>query len=159
MRFILIGLLAFGFVSSKAQEVGLINRAELYALLAKSDDTVRVVNFWATWCGPCVAELPHLEKLERQKGTDALQVILVSLDFPSQLQRKVIPFVKKRKLQSRVLLLDGGDPNEWIDKVEPRWTGSIPATLFLYKGRRIFYEGQISEQELLQYVKQIKQIP
>ncbi|MFN3530192.1 MAG: TlpA disulfide reductase family protein [Bacteroidia bacterium] len=147
------------FGSSNAQEVGLINRTQLYALLAISDDTVRVVNFWATWCGPCVAELPYFEKLERQKGSDPLQVILVSLDFPSKLQKKVIPFVKKRKLQSQVLLLDGGDPNEWIDRVEARWTGSIPATLFLFKGRRIFYEGQISEQELLQFVKQIKQIP
>lgn len=144
---------------SVAQNIPIINRTDLYALVGTNDDTLRVVNFWATWCGPCVAEMPHFEKLERNKGTQKLQVIFVSLDFPSQLQKRVVPFVKKRKLQSQVMLFDGGDPNEWIDKVEPRWTGSIPATLFLYKGKRIFYEGPLTEQELLSYVNQINQVP
>jgi hypothetical protein len=70
--------------------------------------------------------------------------------------KKVVPFVKKRKLTSTVVLFDGGDPNQWIDRVEPRWRGSIPATLFLYKGKRIFYEGQLSEPELYQYIQKIK---
>ena len=152
-------LLILGFYAGEAQNIPVINRSELYALVATNDDTLRVVNFWATWCGPCVAEMPHFEKLERHKGSQKLQVIFVSLDFPSQLQKRVVPFVKKRKLQAQVLLFDGGDPNEWIDKIEPRWTGSIPATLFLYKGKRIFYEGPLTEQELLSYVHQIKQLP
>lgn len=145
--------------NTSAQNISIINRSDLYTLVTKNDDTLRVVNFWATWCGPCVAEMPHFEKLERNKGAQKLQVIFVSLDFPSQLQKRVVPFVKKRKLQSQVMLFDGGDPNEWIDKVEPRWTGSIPATLFLYKGKRIFYEGPLTEQELLSYVNQINQVP
>lgn len=146
-------------INTSAQNIPIINRNDLHALVATNDDTLRVVNFWATWCGPCVAEMPHFEKLERNKGTQKLQVIFVSLDFPSQLQKRVVPFVKKRKLQAQVWLFDGGDPNEWIDEIEPRWTGSIPATLFLYKGKRIFYEGPLTEQELLLYVHQIKQTP
>lgn len=144
--------------AAQAQNISVIERADLHNILAKNDDTVRVINFWATWCGPCVAEMPYFERLERQKGSQKLQVILVSLDFPSQLQKRVVPFVKKRKLQAQVLLLDGGDPNEWIDAVEPRWTGSIPATLFLYRGKRIFYEGPLTEQELRSYVEQVKNL-
>jgi thiol-disulfide isomerase/thioredoxin len=140
----------------QAQNIPIIKQPELYALLAKQDDTLRVVNFWATWCGPCVQELPHFEKLQRNHHDKPLKVILVSLDFPSQLQKRVVPFVKKRKLTATVLLLDGGDPNQWIDRVEPRWSGSIPATLFLYKGKRLFYEGQLSEADLYIYVQQIK---
>jgi len=140
----------------QAQNIPIIKQADLYALLAKQDDTLRVVNFWATWCGPCVQELPHFEKLQRNHHDKPLKVILVSLDFPSQLQKRVVPFVKKRKLTATVLLLDGGDPNQWIDRVEPRWSGSIPATLFLYKGKRLFYEGQLSEADLYKYVQQIK---
>ncbi|MDP2187170.1 MAG: TlpA disulfide reductase family protein [Sphingobacteriaceae bacterium] len=140
----------------QAQNIPIIKQADLYALLAKRDDTLRVVNFWATWCGPCVQELPHFEKLQRNHHDKPLKVILVSLDFPSQLQKRVVPFVKKRKLTATVLLLDGGDPNQWIDRVEPRWSGSIPATLFLYKGKRLFYEGQLSEADLYKYVQQIK---
>jgi thiol-disulfide isomerase/thioredoxin len=140
----------------EAQNIHIIKQAELYDLLAKQDDTLRVVNFWATWCGPCVQELPHFEKLQRNHYDKPLKVVLVSLDFPSQLQKRVVPFVKKRKLTSTVLLLDGGDPNQWIDRVEPRWSGSIPATLFLYKGKRLFYEGQLTEADLYKYVQQIK---
>lgn len=158
MRFLFL-LLLLSASGLQAQNIPIIQQQELLDLLAKEDDTLRVVNFWATWCGPCVKELPHLEQLQRDKLDQPLRVILVSLDFPSQLQKRVVPFVKKRKLRSTVLLLDGGDPNEWIDRVEPRWSGSIPATLFLYKGKRIFYEGQISAQELAQYVQQIKQTP
>lgn len=158
MRFLFL-LLLLSASGLQAQNIPIIQQQELLDLLAKEDDTLRVVNFWATWCGPCVKELPHLEQLQRDNLEQPLRVILVSLDFPSQLQKRVVPFVKKRKLRSTVLLLDGGDPNLWIDRVEPRWSGSIPATLFLYKGKRIFYEGQISEQELEQYVKQIKQTP
>lgn len=158
MRFLFL-LLLLSASGLQAQNIPIIQQQELLDLLAKKDDTLRVVNFWATWCGPCVKELPHLEQLQRDKLDEPLRVILVSLDFPSQLQKRVVPFVKKRKLRSTVLLLDGGDPNLWIDRVEPRWSGSIPATLFLYKGKRIFYEGQISAQELAQYVQQIKQTP
>lgn len=158
MRFLFL-LLLLSASGLQAQNIPIIQQQELLDLLAKKDDTLRVVNFWATWCGPCVKELPHLEQLQRDKLEQPLRVILVSLDFPSQLQKRVVPFVKKRKLRSTVLLLDGGDPNLWIDRVEPRWSGSIPATLFLYKGKRIFYEGQISAQELAQYVQQIKQTP
>lgn len=158
MRFLFL-LLLLSTSGLQAQNIPIIQQQELLDLLAKKDDTLRVVNFWATWCGPCVKELPHLEQLQRDNLEQPLRVILVSLDFPSQLQKRVVPFVKKLKLRSTVLLLDGGDPNLWIDRVEPRWSGSIPATLFLYKGKRIFYEGQISAQELAQYVQQIKQTP
>lgn len=159
MRLIWLGVFLCCWQPLRAQQVTVIEPKQLFDLLDISDDTVRVVNFWATWCGPCVAELPYFEQLERNKGNDPLQVILVSLDFPSQLNKRVIPFVKKRKIQARVLLLDGGDPNDWLERVEARWTGSIPATLFLYRGKRIFYEGQLNEAQLKKYVKQIKQTP
>ncbi len=155
MRNLLL-LLLLSSSALHAQNIPVIKQSDLYALLVKQDDTLRVVNFWATWCGPCVQELPHFEKLQRNHHDKPLKVVLVSLDFPSQLQKRVIPFVKKRKLTSTVVLFDGGDPNQWIDRVEPRWSGSIPATVFLYKGKRLFYEGQLSEADLYKYVQQIK---
>lgn len=155
MRLLLICcLLSIGKLN--AQSIPLISDAQLYELLAQQDDTLRVVNFWATWCGPCVQELPHFEKLQRSQRNEPMKVILVSLDFPSQLNKRVVPFVKKRKLTATVLLLDGGDPNVWINRVEPRWTGSIPATLLLYRGKRIFHEGVLTEAALNQLIHQIK---
>ncbi|MCB0581128.1 MAG: TlpA family protein disulfide reductase [Phaeodactylibacter sp.] len=96
------------------------------------NDTTYVVNFWATWCKPCVEELPYFEELTRAYEGQAVRVILVSLDFPRQFKTKLAPFVGERQLQSAVIALADGRYNDWIDKVSTEWTGAIPAT-YVYK--------------------------
>lgn len=96
------------------------------------NDTTYVVNFWATWCKPCVEELPYFEELTRAYEGRAVRVILVSLDFPRQFKTKLAPFVEERQLQSAVIALADGRYNDWIDKVSTEWTGAIPAT-YIYK--------------------------
>ncbi|MCO6489062.1 MAG: redoxin domain-containing protein [Phaeodactylibacter sp.] len=96
------------------------------------NDTTYVINFWATWCKPCVEELPHFEELTRACEGQKVRVILVSLDFPRQFKTKLAPFVGERQLQSTVIALADGRYNDWIDKVSTEWTGAIPAT-YIYK--------------------------
>lgn len=129
--------------------------------LNKEHDKLYVYNFWATWCKPCVKELPYFENLKSAYG-DKVEVVLVSLDFIKQLDSKVIPFIKEKGLQSQVLLLNDTRYNMWIDKVSPEWSGSIPATLIVdnSRGVKAFYEMEF-DQELLnstinQYLKQGK---
>ncbi|MBC7892974.1 MAG: TlpA family protein disulfide reductase [Sphingobacteriaceae bacterium] len=130
--------------------VTVLKPADLQRLLQQPTDTVYVVNFWATWCGPCVKELPGFEQIHRAYAGKKVKVMLVSLDFAKDVGLKLLPFVRRRGLQSALFWLDGPDPNVWIDAVEPRWGGSIPATLVLRNDthRRSFTEGELTEVQL-----------
>lgn len=128
-------------------------------LTGLSEDTTYVINFWATWCGPCVKELPYFEELNALYLDRAFKQILVSLDDPRKLESKVIPFLNKNKIESEVVLLADGKANNWIDKVDPKWSGAIPITLILRGDEKLFYEQEfhsvfeIEEELLLLYDK------
>jgi len=115
--------------------------SEFEELLQTKDDKVHIVNFWATWCKPCIKELPYFEEIGSELS-DKVDITLVSLDFGNQLDTRVKPFIKKKELESRVVLLDDPKSNVWIDLVDKSWSGAIPATVF-YKGdKRKFYEKE-----------------
>ena len=80
-------------------------------------------------------------------------MILVSLDFPKHKQKRLIPFVEKHKLQSRVVHLDDEDENYWINDISTTWSGALPATLIYTQNRRGFYEQSFTKEELFQEVK------
>lgn len=104
------------------------------------NDTTYIINFWATWCKPCVEELPYFEELTTKYEEKKVKVILCSLDFPKQLESKLVPFVEKHELQSTVIALLDGKFNNWIDKVSPEWDGTIPAT-YIYRGDKHHFIG------------------
>ncbi|MEM6262884.1 MAG: TlpA disulfide reductase family protein [Bacteroidota bacterium] len=99
--------------------------------LQQENDTLYVYNFWATWCRPCVAELPYFEQLRGEYENQKVKVVLVSLDFPEQVDRSLKPFLKKKKLQSEIVLLDALTEKGWIPTISPEWSGAIPATLLV----------------------------
>lgn len=118
-------------------------------VFSKQNDTTYVVNFWATWCKPCVEELPAFEKLQATYATsNPVKVVLVSLDFPQKVESQVIPFIEKHQIQSQVILLDDADANGWIPKVDTTWSGAIPATLIFDKNVKQFYERSFTYEQL-----------
>jgi len=113
-----------------------------------NSDTVYIINFWATWCGPCRKELPGLEKIHREYSDRKVKVLLVSLDFPDQINKGLKQFLKSNDITAQVILLNDPDANAWIDKVDPGWSGSLPATL-IYKGKsRYFFEKALSYEDI-----------
>ncbi len=134
-----------------------VNYEQLKPLLEKKDDTTYVVNFWATWCAPCVKELPYFEKLGATYAAKNVVVLLVSLDFPKQVSKKLIPFINENKIKSEVVLLDDVNEDVWINAIDESWSGALPATLIYNKSKRKFYEQtfdyQTLENELNQFLK------
>ncbi|WP_299062241.1 TlpA family protein disulfide reductase [uncultured Polaribacter sp.] len=135
-------------VSKQITIVKSYNYNELKPLLEKEDNKTYIVNFWATWCAPCVKELPAFEKLNKEYASKNVEVILVSLDFPKQVDKRLIPFINKKKLQSKVILLDDINENIWIKAIDSTWSGAIPATLIYNKNNRKFYEQSFDYEQL-----------
>lgn len=116
--------------------------------LQQQDEVVYVINFWATWCKPCVEELPVFVSLHEKYQNKKVKVLLVSLDFPTKIKEQLIPFINIKKLTPEVILLDDPDQNTWIPQVSEKWSGAIPATLIYYKDKRSFYEQSFTFESL-----------
>ena len=119
----------------------------LEPLINKVDEKIHVVNFWATWCAPCVKELPYFEEINANYN-DRVEVLLVSLDFPRNYDSKLKPFMKKHNLKSKVIAFDDIDQNRWIPAINKNWTGALPATILYNKNKRQFYEQSFTKEEL-----------
>ena len=142
-------------ISGYSQNVKLLNIDQLNERIEKGKDSIYVVNFWATWCAPCIKELPHFEKLNAEFKSDKLAVLLVSVDFKSKLNSAVIPFIKRKNIKSQVFLLNESDPQQYIDRIEKSWSGSIPATLFIKGDKRKFIESEFTYEQLLTEYKKL----
>ncbi|CAD0006920.1 MULTISPECIES: TlpA family protein disulfide reductase [Flavobacterium] len=152
---IYIFLLIFS-ATTYSQNVKLININQLNERIKTGKDSTYVVNFWATWCAPCIKELPHFEKLGAEYKSDKLVVLLISVDFKSKLSSAVEPFVKRKNLQNEVFLLNESSPQEYIDRIDPSWSGSIPATIFIKGNKRKFVESEFNYEQLLTEYKKIQ---
>lgn len=152
-------ILAFLFLAiapkSYSQQVKLITIDQLQERIKTGKDSTYVVNFWATWCAPCIKELPHFEKLGAEHKSEKLAVLLVSVDFKSKLTSAVVPFVKRKNLKNQVFLLNESNPQEYIDRVDPSWSGSIPATLFIKGDTKKFIESELTYEQLLTEYKKL----
>lgn len=128
---------------------------DLQKLINAPGPAVKVINFWATWCAPCVKELPFFEKLNLENKE--VKVTLVSMDYDLDPNPdKVNRFIARKKLQSDVVILTERDANSWIDKIDKEWSGAIPATLIVgADGKRKFVQGEVTEEELSKLIKEI----
>ena len=149
-------MIIFFFSDLNAQQVATTTIDQLYKRAAKSD-TVLIINFWATWCAPCVEELPGFEKLSEEFKTDKIKVLLVSLDYTSQIEKALKPFIKKHNLKNEVLLLLEDDQQAFIDKVDRSWSGALPATIFIRQDKKAFFEKTFTYTELVNTYKNFKQ--
>ena len=148
-------LLVFSCSSSTKDTIEVVDFDGLYSKIDLSVDKTYVINFWATWCSPCVKELPHFEEVNKQSKDNNTEVILVSLDFPSQIESKLKPYLKKNKIKSKVILLDDSKMSSWIPKVSEQWDGGIPATLIVNSSNYNFYPKPFDKEELIAEINKV----
>jgi thiol-disulfide isomerase/thioredoxin len=148
-RLLFIFLFTFSFINTvKGQDLITFKTFdELNTYIKQNNSKPLVINFWATWCAPCVKELPYFEKLNQENQN--IKVILVSLDFEKQVESKLIPFLKKKKIASTSIYLADKDYNSWLPKIDKNWSGSIPATVIFNQDKKIFVEQDFSNYEEL----------
>ncbi len=117
---------------------------------ASSKDTLYIINFWATWCAPCVGELPEFNALQSRYANMPVKVLLVSLDFKGDNTFKLARFLELKKIKPEVVWLSDTDPNVFIPKIDNSWEGSIPATVIVQPGKQFkkFIEGTITEKQI-----------
>ena len=152
MRYILPILVVLLMVSCKEESEEItfteVDYNGLEKVLNKQNNKTYVVNFWATWCAPCVKELPYFERINKQYKDKNVEVVLVSLDFPKHFDTKLKNFINEKQLQSELYALNDMDSNYWIPKVNKDWSGAIPATLIYNSNKREFFEQPFEYEEL-----------
>ena len=148
---LVFGLLSIAYITN-AQDIELISVESLDRLIAEKSEKVRVYNFWASWCGPCVKEMPYFEELNDSQNAE---VVFISLDFPEDIQ-KAQKLITKKSIESDTYLLNSTNYDEYIPKINEAWSGAIPATLFVTpSGKKYFYEKAFEKNELVQVVENL----
>lgn len=156
-RILFIAVLFIAVNTSWAQKAEIMKLDKLQSEIAKPSDQVLVYNFWATWCAPCVKELPLFEKLNQTDKNVKITLVSMDIDLDPN-PEKVYKFIDRKKIQSRVIILDAVDPNSWINKIDKNWSGALPATLIINAktGERRFVNNALKEGDLEKLIAEIK---
>ncbi len=142
------------FEFPRAGTARLIDEKEIEKMLKTHGSDMLVVNFWATWCGPCVEELPYFVALSKELETEKVRIAGVSVDFDNQVEDVVIPFLQRREIPySNVVYF--GDPEAVMEIFSEEWTGAIPATFFFDREGNHLGEvlEAVTEEELRELVE------
>ena len=150
MRLFLVAILTTAsLIAANAQQVRKVKISELQQTIAESD-TPLVINFWATFCKPCMEEMPYFEKLAGQYKKTDLAILLVSLDMKNAYPARVEHFLEKQKITIPTVWLDETNADYFCPRIDEAWSGAIPATLFINRrtGYRKFTEQALSASQL-----------
>lgn len=154
----LLFIIMFGLMwKAQAQQIKTVTPQWIDEINASKSDTLYIVNFWATWCKPCVEELPYFEQLADSCANKKVKIFLVTTDMRKDIATRVIDFIKAKKLTQQVIFINEVNADKWINKVSEEWSGAIPATLMIKGdlGYRHFKEGELTFEELQLLVNQV----
>lgn len=142
------GLLGSAPVQAQTPELVSATHTEILDAVAENDARVTVVNFWATWCVPCIEEFPYFMKLDRTLDDRGVDVMFVSTDFPEE-REAAQEFLSEQGVTGTSYLKEG-KTTPFVNAFHSEWTGAIPAT-FIYdaEGQLLdFWEGKAEYEEL-----------
>jgi len=128
-------------LAAEPVSVELVDAEGLNALRKNDSGKVRLINFWATWCGPCVTEFPDLITINRMYRHRAFELVTVSANYPDE-KKEVIAFLQKRQASCRNLLFGETDKYKLMEAFDPKWDGALPYTVLLGPNREVLYRRQ-----------------
>lgn len=129
---------------------------DLESYITKSDHPL-IINFWATFCVPCVKEIPYFQSTVARYNDQQVELVLVSLDLPDYYPTRISDFAEKRGFTSRIVWLNETDADYFCPKVDARWTGGIPSSLFINNKThyRRFFDRQLTEPQVDLEIKEM----
>jgi len=149
MRTLLLLLILAGFAPSPRQTIKKIKITDLESTIAQSDHPL-IVNFWATFCVPCVKEIPYFQSTVAKYQADHVELVLVSLDLPDYYPTRIANFAQGHGFTSRIVWLNETNADYFCPRVDPKWTGGIPCSLFINNKTHYhrFFDRQLTEPQV-----------
>lgn len=156
-KFSFLLLLSLGYLSCFGQQAQIIKLPALQEIIQSDSDQVKVINFWATWCAPCIKELPLFQQLHEDRQDVKVTLVSMDLDLDPN-PEKVYKFIARKNISAEVVILDEQNPNDWIDKIEKDWSGALPATIVINTktGKKKFVERELHEGELEKLILEVQ---
>jgi thiol-disulfide isomerase/thioredoxin len=132
-----------------SQTIKKVKVTEVEEYIKNSDHPI-VLNCWATWCAPCVAEIPDFMQTIRKYPSQKVELVLMSLDFPSSYPNKILDLIKKRHFEATFLWLNETNADYFCPKIDPKWDGTLPSTLFVdpKTGYRKFFGRPMTDRQI-----------
>ena len=101
---------------------------DIKSIMDANKGKVVLLNFWATWCKPCVKEFPDLVKLQNNYKDKGFVLVFISADMPEEIKSKVTPFLNQEKVDFTTYYIGSDKPEDIINYVDKDWQGAIPST-------------------------------
>jgi thiol-disulfide isomerase/thioredoxin len=135
--------------AEKAVELKNIDVAGARELVQNNGEDLRLINVWATWCGPCIIEFPEFVDMQRMYGNRGFEVVSVSMDRPEK-EEKVLEFLEENQAAFSNFLNTSADRDAFIEAFDPDWQGNLPYTMLISPGGEVVYshDGIIDPLEL-----------
>ena len=131
MHWFLFLVLAAAFAGEAPPTPRKVDAPAIKELVREQRGHVVLLNFWATWCPPCLLEFPQIVAVEKTYRNRGLVVISVSADSPKNVDSDLLPFLEKHAPDFPIYMLQTDDRKEFIRLIDPEWNGDLPATFFI----------------------------
>jgi thiol-disulfide isomerase/thioredoxin len=160
-KLFLVITVAFMMNAAQAQQIPIWKLQDMKDAISNAEQPT-IFNFWATFCKPCLEEMPYFQELSKKYEKEGVRLILVSLDMKDAYPKKIQSVASKFKIASPITFLDETNADLFCPAVDSSWSGAIPASLFINNktGYRKFFEDQLSketlEKEIREMIKEVK---